>query len=84
MPENTGVLRVAVLADGRLTLDGKLSSLDGLRESAKALRESNGTAWYYSEAPPKSSLTAMEVLRTLATTGFVIRFVSKPDFSDRV
>ena len=44
------VLKVAVFADGRITADGSLTTIESLRESLKRLAELQGTVWYYREA----------------------------------
>ena len=84
MPKNTGVLKVAVFADGRLTLNGKVSSIENLQETIYAFRKSNGTIWYYSEPCRKAPRIATEALLSLSSSGIPIQFAGKPDFSDRV
>src|SRR5947209_5525912 len=41
------ILKIAVLADGRLTVDGAPSTVPALRESLRRLSEQHGAVWYY-------------------------------------
>jgi hypothetical protein len=76
------VLRVAVYADGRLAVDGKLSSFNDLQNILDSLHAQGGVVWYYGEASPDCSPTAMQVLRALGNAGLMIRFSGKATFSD--
>jgi hypothetical protein len=85
MNEKTPILKIAVFADGRLTMDGEPSSLHKLQESLRKHAEKNGVIWYYRESgqqePPP---IAMEVLNELLVARLPIRLSSKPDYSDSV
>lgn len=79
------VLKVAVFADGRLTVDGTASTIEALRESLRSLSEKHGVVWYYREAgqqePPP---IAMEVMKAVVDARLPIRLSSRPDYSDAI
>ena len=81
----TPVLKIAVFADGRLTVNGTASTIDALRESLRSLHEQGGVVWYYREAgqqePPP---IAMEVMKAVVEVGAPIRLSSRPDYSDAI
>ena len=84
--ETTGpILKVAVFADGRLTVDEKPSTVDELRDSLARIREQGGAVWYYREAgqeePPP---IVLQVMGALADAKVPIRLSSKPDYSDTI
>lgn len=79
------VLKVAVFADGRLTVDGAASTIQSLRESLRSLSEKHGVVWYYREAgqqePPP---IATEVIQAVIGAKLPVRLSSRPDYSDAV
>jgi len=79
------VLKVAVFADGRLTVDGSASTVPALRESLRSLGEKHGVVWYYREAgqqePPP---IATEVMKAVVEARLPIRLSSRLDYSDSV
>jgi hypothetical protein len=79
------VLKVAVYADGRLTVDGMASTVQTLRESLRSLSEKHGVVWYYREAgqqePPP---IATEVMQAVIDARLPIRLSSRPDYSDSI
>ena len=79
------VLKVAVFADGRLTVDGTASTVESLRESLRSLKEKHGVVWYYREAgqqePPP---IATEVMKAVVEARLPIRLSSRPDYSDSI
>ncbi len=79
------ILKIAVLADGRLMADGKPTSLESLRERLDSVKEQQGVVWYYREGsdgePPP---IAMEVMSAVVDAGLPIRLSSRPDYSDAV
>ncbi len=79
------VLKVAVFADGRLTVDGTTSTIQSLRESLRVLSEKHGVVWYYREAgqqePPPISVEAM---KSVIEARLPIRLSSRPDYSDSI
>ena len=44
------ILKVAVFADGRLTVDGTATTIQSLQASIHSLSEKHGVVWYYREA----------------------------------
>lgn len=79
------VLKIAVFADGRFTVDGKASTVQELRESLQRLSQKHGEVWYYREAgqqdPPP---VAMEVLQAVVDARLPVRLSSRPDYSDSI
>lgn len=78
-------LKVAVFADGRLTVDGSASSLPALRESLRSLGEKHGIVWYYREAAQQEPpVIATEVMKAVVEAGLPVRLSSRPDYSDSI
>jgi hypothetical protein len=79
------VLKVAVMADGRVTVDGAPATIASLRESLKKLFQQKGVVWYYREAgktePPPQ---AKEVIQAVIDLRLPIRLSSSPDYSDAI
>ena len=79
------VLKVAVFADGRITADGSLTTIESLRESLKRLAEQKGAVWYYREAgqaePPPQ---AMLVMQAVVDNRLPIKLSTNPDYSDAI
>ena len=80
-------LRVAVMKDGAILLDGSKGSKDALERRLRALDKTNGAVWYYregAEASPteKQDASVKIVLDLVARHGRPMSFSSKPDFSD--
>jgi protein-S-isoprenylcysteine O-methyltransferase Ste14 len=79
------ILKIAVLADGRLLADGTPTSLESLRERLGRVKAQHGVVWYYREGsdgePPP---IAMEVMSAVVDAGLPIRLSSRPDYSDAV
>jgi hypothetical protein len=79
------ILKVAVLADGRITVDGRPATMESLRESLKTLSQKKGAVWYYrevagSEPPPE----ATQVIQAVIDARLPIRLSSRPDYSDAI
>ena len=47
---NAPTLKIAVMADGRIAVDGSPATIDSVRASLKRLAEQKGVVWYYREA----------------------------------
>jgi hypothetical protein len=82
---NSTALKIAVMADGHITVDGSPATIDSLRVSLKRLAEKKGVVWYYREAgqakaPPEST----EVIQAVIENRLPIRLSSRPDFSDAI
>ena len=79
------VLKVAVFADGRLTVDGTAATIQSLQASLRTLSEKHGVVWYYREAgkqePPP---IAMDVMKAVVEARLPIRLSSRPDYSDSI
>lgn len=90
LPENVVVVvlfkkpiaRVALFADGRLTVDGRPSDVKGLRACLKPVKRQHGSVWYFRQRGGPPPAIAMEVMRTLIDTQLPIRYSSHADFSD--
>jgi hypothetical protein len=79
------VLKIAVYADGRLTVDGAASSMSELRETLARLKDRHGVVWYYREAtqdpPPR---VAPDVMKAVVDARLPIRLSTRSDYSDSV
>jgi hypothetical protein len=85
MPNNTPILKVAVFADGRLTVDGAPSSIELLHESLRQLAERHGAVWYYREEGQRDPpVIAMAVMKEVVDARLPIRLSSRADYSDSV
>ena len=80
---NAPVLKVAVFADGRLTVDGTASTIQTLRELLRGLSEKHGVVWYYREGDqPEPPPIATEVVQAMIDARLPVRLSSRPDYSD--
>lgn len=82
---NAPTLKIAVMADGRIIVDGNPATMDSLRLSLKGLAEQKGVVWYYREAgqtqaPPE----AAEVIQAVVDNHLPVKLSSRPDYSDFV
>lgn len=79
------ILKIALSADGKLTVDGWDATLESLQASLHTLSEQHGAVCYYREAgqqgPPP---IAMEVMKAIVASGLPLRISSRPDYSDSV
>src|SRR5215471_16272904 len=78
-------LKVCVLADGTIQVEGRPATIDELDAALSRAKEANGQVWYYreaakGEAPP----LARQVIQRVAALKLPISLSSKPDFSDWV
>jgi hypothetical protein len=79
------VLKIAVMGDGGITVDGVAISIELLRTLLKSHAQSNGVVWYYREDPQsKASPEAMAVVRSIAENRLAVRLSSRPDYSDSI
>jgi hypothetical protein len=79
------VLKIALMTDGRITVDGAPATLDSLQVSLKRLAEQKGVVWYYreagqGEAPPEASA----IIKAVIENRLPIRLSSRPDYSDAI
>lgn len=82
---NVPILKIALMLDGRITVDGSPATMESLRASLKSLAEQKGVVWYYREsaerqAPPQS----MEIMKAVMEVRLPIRLSSRPDYSDAI
>lgn len=85
MSSSGPVVKIAVFADGRLTIDGSAATVESLRASLKHTAEAHGTVWYYREAgqrePPP---IAMQVMQAIVEARLPVRLSSRADYSDAI
>jgi hypothetical protein len=83
-----GIIKVAIYADGHITLNGSKATIDSMRESFKNLAAQKGTVYYYREAAPKwtpeQGAAMWQVMEAIATNRLSSRFSSLPDYSDSI
>jgi hypothetical protein len=77
--------KIAVKADGSITVDGSPTTIDSLRVPLKRLAEQKGVVWYYREAGhAEASPESAEVIQSVIENRLPIRLSSRPDFSDAI
>jgi hypothetical protein len=77
-------LKVSVLADGRLLLDGQPATLSAVGQAMDAAGK-DAVVWYYREnATAEPPLVAKEVMKLVTSHLLPVRLSSLPDFSDSV
>lgn len=82
---NGSILKIAVMADGRIAVDGSPATIESVRISCKQLSERNGVVWYYREAAQdKAPPQAAEVMKAVIENRLPIRLSSRADYSDAV
>jgi hypothetical protein len=79
------ILKVAVMTDGRVTVNGAPATLESFRESLKELSKQKGVVWYYREAgtsepPPQAKLAIQAIIEAKLP----VRLSSRPDYSDAI
>jgi hypothetical protein len=86
MDPNTRVMKIAVMADGRITIDGSsVVTMDEVHSLLKGLGEQKGVVWYYREAgASEGPQQAPEVIQSIVQNRLPIRLSSKPDYSDAI
>jgi hypothetical protein len=82
---DASVLKIALMADGAIVVDGVLSNLDSLRDSIRSIAQRKGMVWYYreaahTEAPPQSA----EIVKLIIKNRVPVRLSTRPDYSDSV
>src|ERR1700730_15989338 len=80
---NATILKIAVMADGRITMDGSPTTINSLRVSLQRLADQKGAFLYRREAgqgaaPPESA----EIMEAVVENHLPIRLSSRPDYSD--
>ena len=85
MDPNARVLKIAVMADGRITVDAKPATIESLRISLKELAQLQGTVWYYREAAQSAAPEqAKEVVQAVIQNRLPVVMSSRPDYSDAI
>ena len=85
MEPNAPVLKIGVMADGRITVDGKPATIESLRISLKELAQLHGTVWYYREsAASEGPEQAREVMQAVIENRLPIKMSTRPDYSDSI
>jgi hypothetical protein len=83
--QKSPVLRISVLASGKVWLDGRETNLAEIKKVLGKARSEGAIVWYYRESgkgePPKE---AMEVIKLVVENNLPISMSSKPDFSDYI
>lgn len=83
--EGRPVLKVAVMSDGRITIDGSPATIDSVREALKRLAEQKGVVWYYREAPEATGPPeSRAIIQAVIENRLSIRLSSRPDYSDAI
>jgi len=78
-------LRVTVLANGNILLEGQPATLPELDAALARAKESIGQVWYHREsAGSEATATAKHVIQRITALKLPISLSSKPDFSDWV
>ena len=77
------VLKVSVLANGTVLLDGNPVTLEGLAHAMDAAPKGGTQVWYYREnAAGEAPSVAIPVMKLIVERRLPIRLSAKPDFSD--
>ena len=77
-------LKVALMADGRFTVDGKEATLESLQSSLQGLAAKKGVIWYYRETLTTPPPNAAVIDKLMGESRVPTRYSSKPDYSDKV
>jgi hypothetical protein len=79
------ILKIAVMADGQITMDGSPTTIDSLRASLKRLADQKGVVWYYREAGHSAAPSeSAEIMKAVIENHLPIRLSCRPDYSDAI
>ncbi len=80
--EATAVLKVSVLRDGRVLVEGEESTLEEIEQRFKGLKSVDGVVWYYREgADEEPHPIASEVIQLVINERLPIALFNESDFS---
>lgn len=78
-------LKVAVMADGRIIVNGTPATMESFRASLKKLSQEKGIVWYFREdAKTEAPKIAKQVIQAVIDARLPIRLSSRPDYSDAI
>jgi biopolymer transport protein ExbD len=84
-PTPSSVVKISVLASGKLLLNGQPSDLAQIEAEFQRQKTRGGSVWYYREngqsEPPAE---AMSVIELVTKHGLPVSMSTSPDFSDYV
>jgi biopolymer transport protein ExbD len=85
MADSRKVLKIAITASGKITADGRPTTIEALILILRELAKNKGEVWYYREAPEaEPHPNAMKVLSAIVDQNLPVRLSSKPDYSDSI
>jgi len=85
MNPNAPILKIAVMANGRITVDGSAATIESVQASLKQLAEQKGMVWYYREAGQREAAPQSgDVIRAVIQNRLPVRLSSRPDYSDTI
>ena len=77
------VLKVSVMADGRIAVNRAPATIQSLRESLQKLSQQKGVVCYYREAAnSEGSPKVKQAVQAIVDARLPVRFSSRPDYSD--
>ena len=82
---NGPIVKIAVTADGKITVDGAPATIESVRSRLKQLAEEKGVVWYYREgAQGPAPAEATAVIQTVIENRLPVRMSSRADYSDAI
>ena len=81
--DQSPVLKVSVLSDGKILADGDVVSIDELDQMLSETKQGSGVVWYYREnASNEPDEIAEDVLELIIKHKLPVKLSTEPDFSD--
>jgi hypothetical protein len=82
---NAPVLKIALMANGAIVVDGVFSNLESVRGSISSIAQRKGVVWYYREAAhTEAPLQSAEIVKLIIENRVPVRLSTRPDYSDSV